>query len=110
MTLTPEEEVGLAIGANNPDQRRIAQAGLELTSLVLRKNHDYGASAWESPMLCPELSPGDAILCRLSDKIKRLTNLQSSNAAQVAESIEDTISDMAGYCLLWLARPKNGGE
>ncbi|MEO2019337.1 MAG: DnaB-like helicase C-terminal domain-containing protein [Fuerstiella sp.] len=35
-------------GDHGPDQQRIAECGLELTALLLRKNADYGGSAWQA--------------------------------------------------------------
>ena len=50
-----------------------------------------------------------AILIRLSDKFFRLkTLLQSGSAAQVSdESIEDTLLDLANYCLMEVVERKN---
>ena len=105
MTESPENKVSQALHSDDENRRRIAEAGIALTAMLLAKNHDYGSSAWEIPLLCPTLSPGDAILCRMSDKVKRIQRLQSGETAQVAESLEDNIGDLAGYGLLWLARP-----
>jgi len=93
-------------GNHGTAQQRIALLGVELIDLLLRKNNDYGSSAWNEPKLCPGLDPGTAILCRMSDKIERIESLQKSPAL-VNESLEDTMRDLAGYCLLWLARPKD---
>lgn len=92
----------------SPDfaQVYISRVGVDLVSTLLAKNLDYGSSAWDSPLLCSHLSPGDALLCRMSDKIARLQNLLSGKQPQVQESIEDTIKDLAGYCLLLLASPE----
>lgn len=83
-------------------QRLIAQQGVKLVALLLRKNADYGDSAMMPPMLCPHMEAGDAILCRLSDKIRRLENLLAGDPAKVAESIIDTMTDIPGYAILWL--------
>lgn len=87
--------------------RRIATEGVAITALLLAKNADYGGSAWQVPTLAPGLDPGTAILVRMSDKIARLSTLLAANAeAQVTESIEDTLRDLAGYAMLYLARPR----
>jgi hypothetical protein len=39
-----------------------------------------------------------------------LANLLKGNKAQVDESIEDTIRDIVGYCLLELAYRKRNGS
>lgn len=74
-----------------------------LADLLMRKNRDYGdAAASESP-LCPELDSSTAILVRMGDKIKRLENLATVKETLVDESFEDTVRDLAGYCVLYLA-------
>lgn len=92
-------------GDRGEDQQRIAQQGIELVTLLLRKNSDYGSSAWQPPLLAPDMSPREAIQCRMSDKIQRFIQLQSKSA-EVAESIEDTVRDWTGYGLLWLGAPE----
>lgn len=94
-----------ALTSDNPDQRRIAQVGLDFLATLLAKNADYGSSVWKPPTLKPEMDAGDAILVRMSDKVSRIASLQSKEA-QVDESLEDTIKDLGAYSLLWLARPK----
>ncbi|MBR9800286.1 hypothetical protein GYB59_00670 [bacterium] len=106
------QKVGLALTAKaHPDQKRIAERGILLIDLLLRKNADYGSSAWKPPRLCPDLPASQAILVRLSDKLERLEQLLQGKTAEVAdEPIEATIEDTAGYLLLWLARPADEAE
>ncbi len=93
-------------GEGTSDQRRIAEVGLEWINLILRKNHDYGSSVWQVPILCPGMSTRTAILVRMSDKIQRLQNLLRDGAENdVDESIDDTIRDLSAYGLLLLADP-----
>lgn len=92
------------------DQARVAVAGLELLVTVLKKNSDYGSSVFKTPVLTPGLSPGDGILVRLSDKIERLQRLLGGKSAEVDESIEETMQDLAGYAILYLARPEGNHE
>lgn len=92
-------------GERGRSQQRIAQTGIDWLKMLLRKNSDYGDSAWKRPLLKPTLDPGDAIMVRMTDKIERIAQLQTKDA-EVAESLEDTIRDLGAYCLLWLARPK----
>lgn len=89
------------------DQTRIAQYGLSVICTILRKNQDYGSSAWETPMLAPDIPAEKAIRVRMSDKIKRLVKLLSQPDSQqvLSESIEDTFLDLAGYCILRAACP-----
>jgi hypothetical protein len=91
-----------AAGQHGDDQRRLVSSALEIVDTLLRKNADYGGSAWQVPLLAPELTPREAIQCRMSDKVQRLARLLGGNAAQVDESIKDTMKDLAGYAILWL--------
>ena len=92
-------------GDNGADQQRLAEEGAYLVSLLLQKNSDYGGSAWQRPIVAPGMSPREAIQCRMSDKIARLQRLLGGSEAEVRESVEDTMRDLAGYCLLWLGAP-----
>jgi hypothetical protein len=91
-----------AAGQHGEDQKRLVSAGLSVVDTLLRKNADYGGSAWQVPVLAPKLTPREAIQCRMSDKVARLARLLSGEKAQVSESIEDTMKDLAGYAVLWL--------
>ena len=82
-----------------------------LAELLIAKNRDYGDSAFKSPPLAPNLSPASAILVRMGDKIERLETLARKLAngdgiAVASESVEDTIGDLAGYCVLLLIAMK----
>ena len=99
------QQLQQALQGGNADQQRIAHVGLQWLTTILAKNRDYGSSVWKAPALKPSLSPGDAILVRMSDKVSRIASL-STQAPQVAESLEDTVQDLGAYALLWLARPQ----
>ena len=87
----------------NTTQDTIREVGTGVINLLLKKNKDYGSSVFESPILFPELKAKDCILIRMSDKIKRFSNLVGNNTSpEVNESIEDTMKDLAGYAILWL--------
>lgn len=90
-------------GLHGPDQAYIAQAGLEILDTLLRKNTDYGSSAWNQPLLAPDLTPEQGMRTRMSDKVSRLNGLLSGNKAQVDESVADTFLDLAGYSILYVA-------
>lgn len=63
-----------------------------------RKNADYGDSFAKTRALVP-----NAILVRLHDKLNRVTSLMLKGDQKVSdESIEDTLLDMANYCLMEL--------
>ena len=98
-------------GHRGPDQQRIAEVGQSWIVTMLQKNNDYGSSVWEPPLLAPHIETGAAILARMSDKINRLRTLMGNeDRAEVDESIEDTLSDLGAYCLLYLARPKGDDD
>ena len=97
------------LGRRGPDQERIAKEGIAWVSLLLRKNADYGGSAWKRPVLAPECDTDTAMRVRMSDKIERITSLLSKGDPEVVdESIRDTVRDLGAYCLLWLACPQEG--
>lgn len=80
----------------------------ELHELYIKKNADYGDSVG---ILYEKL--GDiSMLTRISDKYNRLMNLITTGGEQNYESIDDTIQDMANYCIIWLMERelKNKGE
>ncbi len=111
MSKTNQDRVRQALnGDHNSDQRVIAEQSMDLIALLLQKNSDYGGSAWQVPTLAPGLSPREALQCRMSDKIQRLQQLLSGEPAEIAESIDDTMRDLAGYCILWIGAPLSSGE
>ena len=90
------------------DQSSIAARVVEVGATLLRKNSDYGSSVFKPPSLVPSLPFELGILVRMSDKIARLQKLLSQNhTAEVDESIDDTMKDLAGYAILFLARERD---
>ena len=69
-----------------------------LEKTLLAKNADYGNSIVASRLT--KTTARERILIRLDDKFARLSTLLSREPA--FESIEDTILDIAGYCVLYL--------
>ena len=67
-----------------------------------RKNADYGSSFDE---LFDEFGM-DSVLIRLKDKYNRIKSLNKPGTKQqvVDESVEDTLLDMANYCILTLVK------
>lgn len=110
MSIFEEEDFTLitdaAMGLHGADQERIAIEGLRWIRLLLQKNRDYGSSAWAAPILAPTLPASAAILVRMSDKVRRIERLSSAAAEVAGESLEDSVRDLGGYCLLFAARPK----
>lgn len=80
----------------------IASEGLDVVRTLISKNIDYGSSFAEPPLLMPALTAEAGCWCRLSDKVARLISLNSSGTAEVDESIDDTLRDLAGYAILLL--------
>ena len=64
------------------------------------KNSDYGDSVGDTYNKFGDVS----FLTRISDKYNRICSLSQSNesAKVVDEKIDDTILDLANYCILWL--------
>lgn len=81
--------------------------GLEET--YKNKNNDYGNSVADTYEKFGDLS----FLVRITDKYNRLLTLCNPNNEQKVkdEKIDDTILDLANYCLLWLVEKeyKNQG-
>lgn len=71
-----------------------------LGELLNKKNTDYGAAAFQTPLLAAT-NAKTAILVRMSDKIKRLEHLKN-NKPEVDETFNETVRDLAGYCVLYL--------
>lgn len=75
-----------------------AQICTELNSIYEKKNHDYGNSF---AILRKELP--NSILVRIYDKYQRLKTLLTGTDQKVKdESIEDTLMDLANYCIMEL--------
>lgn len=69
-----------------------------LNEIYTQKNNDYGDSFAEMRKEYP-----NAILIRIHDKYARLKRLMSGIEQQVnGESIEDTLMDLANYCIMEL--------
>ena len=69
-----------------------------IVSLLVRKNHDYGNSFGD------QLAEDGPIVfkIRMKDKVSRLKTLLTSEAQVKDESIEDTLRDIIGYCILFI--------
>ena len=75
-----------------------AQICKEIHEMYIKKNADYGDSVGQLYSKLGDIS----MLTRISDKYNRLMNLMTKEGEQNYESIEDTIQDMANYCIIWL--------
>lgn len=74
-----------------------------LKDFLTRKNQNYGGAVFENPSLCRGIPALMALLVRMSDKTARIAALTNGEKDKVGESIEDTVRDLAGYCVLFLA-------
>lgn len=75
-----------------------------LRDTLIAKNRDYGDSAFQPPVLAPDLPADSAVRVRMSDKIARIIQLSSSQRedgpAVKNESLIDSYLDLAGYAIL----------
>lgn len=69
-----------------------------IVSMLVKKNHDYGNSFGN------QLANHGPIVfkIRMEDKISRLRTLLTTDAQVKDESIEDTLRDIIGYCILFI--------
>lgn len=81
---------------------RIEEECNKLKELLLKKNNAYGNAIGASPVLCPQVGKETAILVRMSDKVSRIASLWNCSD-DLGETFDDTIRDLAGYCILYLA-------
>ena len=74
-----------------------------IVNLLVKKNHDYGNSFGD------QLAEDGPIVfkIRMKDKISRLRTLLTTEAQVKDESIEDTLRDIIGYCILFLHHTAN---
>lgn len=78
----------------------------ELFETYKAKNADYGDSFAQVREKYP-----NAILIRLNDKLNRLETLMNGAEQHVNdESVEDTLLDLANYCIMELVERKTGGN
>lgn len=69
----------------------------EMIETYRKKNHDYGDSFSQS---YKDFGPIAGVV-RISDKFNRLKTLASGKDSKVTtESILDTLTDMANYCIM----------
>jgi len=84
-----------------------AEISAQLTEIYKAKNHDYGDSFGK---MFVELGIITA-LTRIGDKFERLKTLAVNQNQEVKdESIKDTLSDMANYCIMTLIEMENNNK
>ena len=74
----------------------------DIRRIYALKNADYGDSFGKS---LDEFGP-IAFVVRASDKMERLKQLVKSEAKVKGESFDDTVSDLANYCIMYLMESK----
>lgn len=79
----------------------------EIHEMYIKKNADYGDSVGELYKKLGDVS----FLTRISDKYHRLMNLMCDCDGYMKkeinyESVDDTIQDLANYCIIWLMERK----
>ncbi len=72
----------------------------ECSELNINKHHDYGPNNMNKFGLI-------GILVRVNDKLERLINLTQKNKEPKNESIEDSLKDIANYCIIGLMLLRN---
>lgn len=94
----PQNDIDIvmaALAGENVEQHNIAQIGLEMLAMLLRKNTKYGSSATNPIRVFSKLPPLEGIHIRMDDKLSRIR-------AGAADDDEDPVLDLAGYCILEL--------
>jgi hypothetical protein len=76
------------------------QIAAKIYHVFKAKNNDYG----DSVKYCLDSYGEKSALTRIADKFKRLESLILKGGQQVhSESIQDTVEDMANYCIMFAA-------
>lgn len=90
---------GQTLGTPNVARIKLSRAALNLLWLAMDKNDAYGDSLF-SPVeaFARDIDPATRIAVRLDDKVNRMVRGQGREALG-----EDTVVDIAGYCLALLA-------
>ena len=78
----------------------------KLYKIYVDKNHDYGNSFDDT---CDEFGLIAPVI-RMNDKIKRCKSVLKNNDFKVNELLEDTISDLANYCIMTLMWMKKNSK
>lgn len=81
------------------------QIEADMLSTYVDKSADYGDSFTYT---CDKFGLIAAII-RINDKVNRLNSITKNNDIKVKnESLEDTLKDLANYCIMTLIYLKNG--
>lgn len=80
-------------------QEAIVDTCDQLSNLLLAKNRSYGNSATDPIRVFSKVSADEGLLLRIDDKLSRIARGHEYDE-------EDTLKDLAGYCILLLAKRK----
>lgn len=84
--------------------KRFKEIATELGDLYEKKNKAYGNSYSDTYKKLGLISA----VTRISDKYNRLCNLATNpDIDNLGESLEDTLRDMASYCIMTIMELKN---
>ena len=86
----------------------------EMYRITLRKNSDYASEADAFKnfrgidfLTNGQITAGEGILVRMTDKIQRIANLMYKDAVVKDEAITDTLIDLANYSIILSILLKN---
>lgn len=74
----------------------------DLYELFKKKNRDYGSAVFQRPLFS-KMTARDAVLIALSNKVQRVKTLSKKSGDAENEPLEDSIRDLANYCVIWLS-------
>jgi len=101
----------------NQDLMRVSRLSLHeevtqtLKAIYAKKNADYGNSFEESLEEYEEVFGPIGFVVRADDKMKRIKQLIKTKKAHVEdESFEDTVRDLANYCIMYLMYKERGAK
>ena len=106
-----DPEAGLAylrthLESPNETRRLLAEAGIRLACLLLRKNERYGNSALDPiEVFARDITPAQRLGVRMDDKINRIVRGEGISGGDA----EDPRVDLAGYLLLDVVRSWRDG-
>ena len=78
----------------------------KLYDIYIKKNADYGDSFSKAMAEFGAIS----FVVRASDKMERLKNLVNKDPVVTNESFNDTVEDLALYCIMYLMEVENKRE
>jgi len=91
------QDILQALLGEREDQRKIAEMGVQIVSMLLTKNRQYGNAALDPVrVFSSDLPPMAMINVRMDDKLSRIKR------GAGADDTEDPLFDLIGYGILYL--------